>query len=201
MFPVFPRPHMPAEIFRFEDFELDRIAFELRRAGRVARLERIPLELLFLLVERRGQLVTRQEIIDCIWGNDVFLDTDNAINTAIRKIRVALKDNAENPRFLHTLPAMGYRFDAQLVEPNSNPIPIATPLLPPGVPIAARPQGRRLAPWIALAAVFLFAAYSTRTYLSRHSKASSGKVMLVVMPFVNMNDDTHQNYFVDGITE
>jgi TolB-like protein/DNA-binding winged helix-turn-helix (wHTH) protein/Tfp pilus assembly protein PilF len=204
MFPVFPQPHMPAEIFRFEDFELDRIAFELRRAGRVARLERIPLELLFLLVEHRGQLVTRQEILDCIWGNDVFLDTDNAINTAIRKIRVALKDNAENPRFLHTLPGMGYRFDAQVVEPNSNPIPIpiSTPLLPPGVPIAARPQGRRLAPWIALAAaVFLCAAYATRTYLSGRSKTSSGKVMLVVMPFVNMNDDPHQNYFVDGITE
>jgi DNA-binding winged helix-turn-helix (wHTH) protein len=105
---------MPGEIFRFDGFELDRTAFELRRGGHVVRLERIPLELLFLLVERRGQLVTRREILDRIWGQHVFVDADNAINTAVRKIRLALKDNPENARFLHTVPAKGYRFNAQI---------------------------------------------------------------------------------------
>jgi DNA-binding response OmpR family regulator len=79
---------MPTEIFQFDDFELDRNAFELRQADRVVRLERIPLELLFLLVERRGELVTRQEILERIWGKDIFVDADNAINTAVRKIRL-----------------------------------------------------------------------------------------------------------------
>jgi DNA-binding winged helix-turn-helix (wHTH) protein len=86
---------MSVVVFRFEDFELDRSAYELRRAGRVVRLERIPLDLLFLLVERRGQLVTRQEILDSIWGKDVNLDTDNCINTAVRKIRLAVRDSAK----------------------------------------------------------------------------------------------------------
>ena len=101
---------MLAETFRFDDFELDRGAFELRRAGHVVRLERIPLELLFLFVERNGELVTREEILERIWGKDVFVDADNAINTAVRKIRLALKDAPEAPRFLHTVPAKGYRF-------------------------------------------------------------------------------------------
>lgn len=193
---------MPVEIIRFDDFELDGSAFELRRGGRVARLERIPLELLFLLVERRGQLVTRREILERIWGKDVFVDADSAINTAVRKIRLVLKDNPENPRFLHTVQAKGYRFDAQVFELSGANIPTTVPLQLPEAPIAIRQQQRRWAPWIALAAaVFLFAAYSAQTYVSRRSKASSRKVMLVVMPFVNMNDDPHQDYFADGITE
>jgi eukaryotic-like serine/threonine-protein kinase len=105
---------MAAEIFRFEDFELDRSAYELRRAGRSVRLERIPLDLLFLLVERHGQLVTRQEIVDRVWGKEVFLDTEHGINTAARKIRLALSDNPEAPRFVLTVPAKGYRFVASV---------------------------------------------------------------------------------------
>ena len=70
-----------------DDLELDRGAYELRRSGEALRLSRIPMELLLLLVERRGELVTRGEIVERIWGNDVFLDTDNSINAAIRKLR------------------------------------------------------------------------------------------------------------------
>ena len=79
-----------------EDFELDLRSYELRRAGRVLKLERIPMELLLLLIEGRGQLVTRGQIIERIWGKDVFLDTDNSINAAIRKIRQVLKDDSSN---------------------------------------------------------------------------------------------------------
>ena len=90
---------MGGEIYRFEDFELDRGAYQLRHAGRVVHLERIPLDLLFLLTERHGHLLTREEILDHIWGKEVFLDADNSINTAIRKIRQGLKDNPKNRTF------------------------------------------------------------------------------------------------------
>jgi predicted ATPase/DNA-binding winged helix-turn-helix (wHTH) protein len=102
-----------------EDFDLDLRTYELRRAGRVLKLERIPVELLLLLVEARGQLVTRDQIIERIWGKDVFLDTDNSINAAIRKIRQVLKDNPEQPRFVQTITGRGYRFIATVVEAKS----------------------------------------------------------------------------------
>jgi predicted ATPase/DNA-binding winged helix-turn-helix (wHTH) protein len=99
-----------------EDLELDRGAYELRRSGEALRLSRIPMELLFLLVERRGELVTRNEIVERIWGKDVFLDTDNSINAAVRKLRQALNDDPEQPRFVHTVTGMGYRFVAPVTE-------------------------------------------------------------------------------------
>ncbi|HUJ94149.1 MAG TPA: winged helix-turn-helix domain-containing protein [Terriglobales bacterium] len=136
------------EIIRFGDFELDRGAFELRENGRVVRLERIPLELLFLLAEQRGRLVTREQILDCIWGKDVFVDVDNGINTAVRKVRQALRENPEKPRLLQTVPGKGYRF----VAPGS---------------------------------------------IDR----TTGKVMLVVLPFVNLSGDSREDFFADGMTE
>jgi DNA-binding winged helix-turn-helix (wHTH) protein/tetratricopeptide (TPR) repeat protein len=107
---------MPADIYRFADFELDRSAYQLRRKGRPVRIERIPLDLLFLLAERPGQLVTREDMIKRIWGKDVFFDTDNSINAAVRKIRQVLHDGAETPHFVATVPTKGYRFIASLRE-------------------------------------------------------------------------------------
>src|SRR5260370_13262875 len=107
---------MPPYRLLFEDFELDRGAYVLRRAGRAVHLERIPLDLLFLLAERPGQLVTRDEIRERIWGKDVFLDWDRSINIAVQKIRQALKDEPETPRFVATVPTKGYRFVATLLE-------------------------------------------------------------------------------------
>src|SRR5262245_50175603 len=92
---------------RFGDaFELDLRAYELRRAGRPVRLERIPMEILLLLVEHPSDLVTRPQIANRIWGQGVFVDTDNSINGAIRKIRQALKDDPESPRFIVTVTGM-----------------------------------------------------------------------------------------------
>lgn len=99
-----------------DDFELDLRAYELRRSGRAIKLERIPMELLLLLVRQKGELVTRDEIITHIWGKNVFLDADNSINAAIRKIRQALKDDPEQPRFIQTITGKGYRFIAQVIE-------------------------------------------------------------------------------------
>jgi eukaryotic-like serine/threonine-protein kinase len=107
---------LSADLVRFEDFELDLRAYEIRCSGRRLKVERIPMEVLLMLAERRGQLVTRQEIIERLWGKNVFLDTDNAINTAIRKIRQALKDDPEQPRFVQTITGKGYRFIGQITE-------------------------------------------------------------------------------------
>src|ERR1700746_2068915 len=99
-----------------DDLELDRGAYEVRRSGKALRLSRIPMELLLLLVERRGELVTRTEIVERVWGKDVFLDTDNSINAAVRKLRQVLDDDPERPRFVHTVTGRGYRFVATVTE-------------------------------------------------------------------------------------
>ncbi len=101
---------MPTDLIRFGDFELDRAAYELRREGAVVPIQRIPLDLLSLLLERRGQLVTREEILERVWGKGFFVDSENSINTAIRKVRRALGDDPDEPRFVATVPARGYRF-------------------------------------------------------------------------------------------
>src|SRR5229473_2053900 len=105
---------MNATKLKFGDFELDVAGYELSRRGRSIKMERIPMELLLLLVDSRGQLVTRDEILEKLWGKDVFLDVDNSINTAISKIRVALKDDAEEPVFIKTVSGKGYRFIAPI---------------------------------------------------------------------------------------
>src|SRR5229473_104069 len=99
---------------KFADFELDAADYQLSRCGNPIKLERIPMELLLLLVDRHGQLVTRSDILEKLWGKDVFLDVDNSINTAISKIRVALKDDAEEPVFIKTVSGKGYRFIAPI---------------------------------------------------------------------------------------
>src|SRR3954463_10427181 len=89
--------------FRFGEFELDVAAFTLRREGTAVRLEKIPMEVLVLLVERAGSLVARDSIHAALWGPDVFLDRDAAINTAMRKIRKALGDDVDRPRWVETV--------------------------------------------------------------------------------------------------
>ncbi len=86
----------------------------------MVKLERIPLELLFLLVNRRGQIVTREEILERVWGKGVFVDSENSINTAVRKVRRALSDDPEAPRFVVTVPARGYRFVAEIRAPKTS---------------------------------------------------------------------------------
>jgi len=100
--------------FKFEEFELYPHRCELRRSGQPVKLENIPLNLLTLLVEKKGGLVSRQEIVERLWGADVFLDTEHGINTAIRKIRRILDDDPEEPRFVRTVTGRGYCFMAEL---------------------------------------------------------------------------------------
>lgn len=112
-----------------EDYELDLRAYELRRSGRAVKLERIPMELLLLLVEQRGQLVGRDQIVDRIWGN-VFLDVDNSINAAVRKLRQALRDDPEHPRFIQTVTGKGYRLIASVADIEKTATPDSQPSVP-----------------------------------------------------------------------
>lgn len=113
----------PPSVYRFGDFELDTGAYELRRNGRAVRIERQPMDLLLLLVERRGQLVTRSDIIDRLWQKDVFVDVETGVHTAVRKIRRALRDSAEAPRFVETVSGKGYRFVAKVDLVSDRPMP------------------------------------------------------------------------------
>jgi DNA-binding winged helix-turn-helix (wHTH) protein len=117
---------VPSHLCLGENFELDVRLYELRRAGRVLKLERIPMELLLLFVEKKGELVTRDQIIERIWGKDVFLDTDNSINAAVRKIRLVLKDDPLHPRFLQTITGRGYRFIGPVVEARPEPATVTS---------------------------------------------------------------------------
>lgn len=100
---------------RFDDFELDFARFQLYRSGNPVRLEGLPLQLLMFLVAKRGELVTREQISAHLWSKDVFVDVDQGINTAVRKIRRALSDDPSKPQYLQTVVGRGYRF----VVPNA----------------------------------------------------------------------------------
>jgi TolB-like protein/Flp pilus assembly protein TadD len=107
---------MKARRLRFVDYELDFDNQELTRRGRSIKLERIPLTLLMLLIERRERLVTREEIANKLWGDGVFVDVDNGINTAVLKLRRVFRDSPQNPVFIKTVSARGYRFIAPVTE-------------------------------------------------------------------------------------
>ncbi len=116
------KPIETATTFRFgDDFELDVRAYELRSAGIPLKLKPLAMELLLFLVEHRGELVTREQIVEHIWGKGVFLDTDNSINGAISKIRQVLRDDAAQPRFVQTVTGRGYRFTASVID--ASPLP------------------------------------------------------------------------------
>lgn len=116
----------PGNLFRFGDFELDVDAYELRRGGQAVRVEQQPMDLLILLVERRPQLVTRAEIVERLWGSATFVEADAGINTAVRKVRLALGDSAASPSFIERIPGKGYRFAAPVVagsHDETGPVP------------------------------------------------------------------------------
>ncbi len=117
---------MPDKKVRFDDFEIDYGRFQLARCGKTVRLEGLPLQLLMFLVENRGQLITREQISSQLWGKDVFVDVEQGINTAIRKIRRALSDDAEEPQYLQTVVGRGYRFVAPNAEEDTQ-IPASPP--------------------------------------------------------------------------
>jgi TolB-like protein/DNA-binding winged helix-turn-helix (wHTH) protein len=120
-------------VLQFGDFHLDCAGFELRRGERSLKLERKPMELLILLATRSGELVTRDEIAERLWDREVFVDTEHGINTAVRKIRVVLRDDREEPRFVQTVTGKGYRFIGPIVPADSPGRKEAPQVLPESV--------------------------------------------------------------------
>lgn len=110
-------------IYKFGEFRLDCERFELLRNDRPVKLERKPMDLLVLFTRRQGELVTRAEIAEQLWAEDVFVDTEHGINTAVRKLRMLLRDDADDPRYIETVPGRGYCFVARVT--------VETPSLPP----------------------------------------------------------------------
>src|SRR5690242_6279383 len=127
-----PRP----EILRFSGFEVDLITKELRRRGRPVKLAPQALRLLEFLAGRPGQLVTRDAIRQEIWSDGTFVDFEHGINKSIRQIRDALNDDADQPRFVETIPRRGYRFIAQLQAPEPVPTTAASAETAPPAPFS-----------------------------------------------------------------
>jgi len=120
--------HLNSSVLKFGEFELDVRNHRLRRSGSELKLERIPMELLILLASRPGELVRREEIIQELWGDEINVDSENAINTAIRKIRQVLGDDSSSPRFVQTISKRGYRFLPETAEPAApTEAPASTP--------------------------------------------------------------------------
>jgi TolB-like protein/DNA-binding winged helix-turn-helix (wHTH) protein/tetratricopeptide (TPR) repeat protein len=213
-------------VVKFADFELDGGRYQLRRGDHVLKLEKIPMELLTILVESNGQLVTREEIIEKIWGKDVFLDTEHGINTAIRKIRQALGDDPEQPRFVQTVTGKGYRFIATTaisapVPRNGNQAPpairpvelnsasvdggtpeVETPTKPGRSPrTTLRTASLLLAAVIAIAAIMV--GLNVRGVRERlFPRAARPQIhSLAVLPLENLSADPAQEYFADGMTD
>lgn len=198
-----------------EGVEFDPSSDELRRGGRVFKLERIPAAVLLILVERRGQVVQREEIVERVWGKSAFLDTDNSINSAVRKIRQALKDDPDSPRFVQTISGRGYRFLGQAdpernaVSPQSEPVPSA--VAGPATPVAQTTstasverklllsRGRVLAAAITLVLIVAIAWLFVRN-VSRTTALPPIR-SLAVLPLQNLSGDSTQEYFADGMTE
>src|SRR6266404_4861261 len=103
-------PGQSSGVVRFDVFEVDLRAGEVYKAGRKIKLQVLPFQALVMLLERPGEVVTRKEFEKRLWPGDTFVDFDHSLNTAIKKLRQALGDNKETPRFVETLPKRGYRF-------------------------------------------------------------------------------------------
>src|SRR5262245_3259555 len=117
--------------FRFGSFELDASANELRKSGLRIRIEDQPFRILYMLVSRPGEVVTREELKDALWANETHVDFDRSLTRAVNKVRLALGDTAANPRFVETLPRRGYRFLAPVVPIGETGEPsVAVPSVP-----------------------------------------------------------------------
>jgi TolB-like protein/DNA-binding winged helix-turn-helix (wHTH) protein/Tfp pilus assembly protein PilF len=183
--------------FRAGLFDIDLGSGELWRNGRKVRLQEQPFQVLAMLLERPGELVTREQLQARLWPADTYVGFDEGLNTAIRKLRVAFGDSADNPRFIETVPRRGYRFLAPVeLEPP------LSPAAPETATVAPRRRRSHRTLWIGLA-LLLFAACGLavlwRTTWRR--KPRPGKIMLVVLPLENLSGDSQQDYLADGMTE
>lgn len=181
--------HGVNRIVRSGEFEIDLGARELRRAGRRVAIQDQPFELLAALVEAPGREVPREELIRRLWPDGTFVDYETGLNSAVKRLRDALGDNAQDPRFVETRARHGYRFIAP-----AEVVVVA--------PVGDAPDATRKAPWpvyATLAAVLLLAAAGI--FWRRQTVKPAERLVLVVLPFENLSGDPEQEYFSDGMTD
>lgn len=198
--------HTPVQLqkARFGAFEIDLRTGELRRHGIKIRLQDQPFQVLRLLLERRGEIVTREELRSSLWPENTFIDFDVGLNTAIKRLREALGDSAGNSLFIETLPRKGYRFIA-VVEPIGEAAPrtSGTIELSQEAALATAPRSARV--WYVGSAVVLIAAllgyFSLGKLRQRLHPLPATIQSIAVLPLENLSGDASQDYFVDGMTD
>jgi len=203
-------------VVRFGTFEVALQSGELRKAGVKVRVQQQPMKLLEILLERPGEVITREELRSRVWANESFGDFDQAVNIAIAKLRSALGDSAENPRYIETLPKRGYRFIADVAVVDTGAAPTKRPesgagdphgtefeqqLQSAGLTVTSKPRRwptHRVIVAVALGlSLVIFAAWLF------HSRGlpPTGIRSLAVLPLDNLSGDPTQEYFTDGMTD
>jgi TolB-like protein/DNA-binding winged helix-turn-helix (wHTH) protein/Tfp pilus assembly protein PilF len=192
-------------IFRFGAYEFEPRAGELRKQGVRVRLEGQPVAILQMLLERPGELVTREELQRKLWAADTFVDFEHSLNAAVKRLRAALNDSADVPRYIETLVGRGYRF--------ISPVTLASAAAGPVVQDEAGRQPDHQAPspfsrlrfWIAAGALLAagLATWGWRASRSRLLDPTTTPAIrsLAVLPLENLSGDPSQEYFADGMTD
>jgi TolB-like protein/DNA-binding winged helix-turn-helix (wHTH) protein/Flp pilus assembly protein TadD len=204
-------------VVRFGTYEVSLQSGEVRKSGLRIKVQQQPMKLLEILLEHPGEVVTREELRSRVWPSESFGDFDQALNISIGKLRSALGDSAESPRFIETLPKRGYRFiaDVSVVDTDTSPKrrePVAGDLPATdsghniqGIGLAVAPQPRLLPTrWIvvALALVIIVSLAILSVWLFRsRGPAPTGIRSIAVLPLENLSGDASQNYFADGMTD
>jgi TolB-like protein/DNA-binding winged helix-turn-helix (wHTH) protein/Flp pilus assembly protein TadD len=196
-----------SRVLRFDNFELDLRAAELRKNGVKLRLQGQPIQVLAKLLNCAGDLVTREELRAQIWPAETFVDFDHGLHNAISRIREVLGDSAETPRFIETLPRRGYRFIGSVekdavVEPSlpaRNEAASEVPVAAVRTRVSATPRTTLIAALLAI--VVIAAALVVAPALSHRPPAVPLVRSIAVLPLDNFSGDPAQEYFVDGMTD
>jgi TolB-like protein/DNA-binding winged helix-turn-helix (wHTH) protein/Tfp pilus assembly protein PilF len=200
----------PAPIYRFGSFELRPRTRELYKAGTKLRLRPQPFQVLQLLAERAGDVVSREELRESLWSKETFVDFEHGLNTSIKELRGVLSDSANKPRYIETLPKLGYRMivPVELAEPLGEDQPqtrVAENLGRERSASERLPKAPAARRWPALAVSLVLIAALGAYFLWSRSRARvqppGGRAMLAVLPFENLTGDASQDYFSDGLTE
>jgi TolB-like protein/DNA-binding winged helix-turn-helix (wHTH) protein len=192
-------------VLRFGVFQVNLAARELRKHGVRMRLPAQPFCVLSILLDRHGEIVSRDEMRDKLWDADTFVDYERSLNSAIRKLRAVLGDSQESPRYIETVPRLGYRFIAPVAEISSGEAPL-TEALEPAPAGAAKVVGRRGRNWFLLLGIpavllTLLAGYLLWSRVRVRPQPVGERLMLAVLPFENLTGDAAQDYLSDGLTE